>query len=369
MKKYWFLVIAVGFTSCLEKYDFNVLNLNEGLVVEGSISNISFDASKSFPSNGRYFKVELSKTSDVTNQRDEKVNGAVVKIKTSQGQEFVYTDSGLGDGFYYLNEDLFEANANAEYQLEILLEDGQLIESDWEALPAGENEIGDFEYSEAIRENYVFEAGEKVIGTEKGLKVSLNVPNDNLDANQLVKWSFDPLWTFTAAMVPSDSPIRKCWVSSDQYLKNVVLGKFKKGGFEQELFFMETAGNWRLYDYFSVLVHQEKLSPGYYQFWKDLEAQGDKGGLFDQPPFGLNTNFTNTNGPWTVNGYFGVVNESTVRWTFNPKELSYVIEDDLYDFCLENGQNDPRLPPGQCYDCRAHTLGTAENTAPFWWEG
>jgi hypothetical protein len=363
-----FILISTGLFSCLEKYDFHVNKTGDGLVVEASISDISFKETQSFPSDGRYFEVRLSKTSDVDNRRDEKISKAKIQLLSNKGEAYNYSSSGKEDGLYFLKTEDFAAKSGEEYSMQITLATGEVFESAWESLPDGENEIGEVFYEEEIKEQYVFEAEEKVIRPITGINVQLKLPDNSYSANQYTRWSFEPLWTYSAAMLAEDNPFKYCWATSPYYLKDFVLGKFKKGGFNQELFFIKTKGNWRLYDYFSVLVHQEKMTPDFFQFWTDFQAQGEKGGLYDQPPFGLATNFTSINSEWTVNGYFGVIDENTVRWEFDPSKLSYTIQDDLYQFCLENGQNDPRLPPGQCYDCRAHTLGDAVNLPPIWWK-
>jgi hypothetical protein len=367
LKKILFILIASSLFSCLEKYDFNVLNTSKGLVVEASISDISFSESKSFPSDGRYFNVRLTTTSDVDNKRDSKINDAAVRLMSEDGEVFNYTHALKEDGMYYLINESFKAARNKKYQLKINLLGGQEFESAWEMMPTGENTIGEINYNETRIEKYVFEAGEKVIRPITGINVNLKLPENEFARNQYIKWSFDPLWTYSAALLPVESPIKNCWVRSNLYLKQYELAKFRKGGFDQELFFIETKGNWRLYDYFSALIHQEKMTPEFYQFWKDLQAQGDQGGLYDQPPFGLITNFKSLNSDWTVNGYFGVIDENTVRWEFDPSQLTYLIENDLNQFCLENAVRDPRLPPDQCFDCRSHTLGESVNVKPLWW--
>ena len=335
--------------------------------MEASISDISFNDCLNFPSDGRYFSVRLTTTSDVDNTRDTKINDAKISLITSSGEVYLYTHALSEDGMYYLESKVFKALPNQKYRMQITLAGGQEFESDWEGMPTGLNEIGTLSYDEVKAEQYVFEAGEKVIRPVTGINVNLKLPEGEFDENQFVKWSFEPLWIYSAALLPVDSPVKNCWVTSDFYLKEYVLSKFRRGGFDQELFFVETKGNWRLYDYFSILLHQEKMTPEFYQFWKDLDAQGEKGGLYDQPPFGLATNFKSKNSNWTVNGYFGVIDENTVRWEFDPSKLSYLIDNDLYQFCLDNAQFDPRLPPDQCYDCRGHNLGKSVNVAPLWW--
>ncbi len=363
-----FAFLGYSCVSCIEKYDFNVINQVEGLVVEASISDLSFAESLSWPSDGRYFKVKLSKTNDVDNQRDERVSQAEVKLRSKSGAEYMYTEDPLLPGEYFLRDEFFRAERDEEYQLEITLPDGQLFTSNWESLPSKSHPLGSVDYIETSPNKYVYEAGERVVKSIRGIDVRMRVTDFSDSEKRFFRWTFDPFWTYAAALVADPaSPAKQCYVTSDYYLDDFVLAELKRGDYSQKLFFLETGSNWRLYKHFSTIIHQEELSESYYQFWKDLEAQKDKGGLYDQPPFGLITNFTNTNGNWTVNGYFGIVSESASRWTFDPDDLSYTIEDNLLQWCQENAVFDPRLPPDQCFDCRSHTLGVAVNTPPLWW--
>lgn len=168
---------------------------------------------------------------------------------------------------------------------------------------------------------------------------------------------------FKAELVlEENSPKRKCWVTSDYYLDDFVLSDLKAGDVDQKMFFIPTSGNERLFYYFSTLVHQEKLSQGYYEFWRELQDQQDKGGLYDRPPYGVSTNFVSDSENYTVNGYFGVSSEYTTRWVFDPYALSYGIENNLYEICLIASQ-----APDQCTDCRLYNMGHALNYPPDWW--
>ncbi|MFT5884377.1 MAG: hypothetical protein ACI9IP_000832 [Arcticibacterium sp.] len=367
MKVFGSLILGILFLGCVDKFDFNVVQESGGLVIESFITDISYLESLAIPSDGYYFKVTLSETSDVDNIRNIKVPEAKVYLLDDQGNKWDYTETGDVVGDYYLLSDSFKAEKGKAYQLNVELKEGQHFESDWEIMPKAVNEMGEFNLEEVNTQEYIYEAGEPVVKDVEGMKLYLNVPINEEIGQINYRWSFVPLWMYTAklaSVVNSQKII--CWVRSNLYQKDYVLQNSNKGGFNQELFYLRTKGNERVFQYFSTLINQDIVSEGYNTFWKDLDAQKDKGGLFDQAPFGLRTNFISTNSGWTVNGYFGVIDRNTQRWTFNPESLSYVIENTIENNCLLL-DNEPGAKEGQCYYCDEYNQGNATTRSPSWW--
>jgi hypothetical protein len=351
-----------GLFSCSEKYNFNVESDRLGLVIESSISNISYNESVQFPSEGRYFKTRLTRTSKVDNVRDIKEKGAKVILADSDGQTWQYNEDKKVAGLYFLNDDLFKVESGKSYQLRIKLEDGPSFESDWETLPNIDNTQGEISFSETNKDLFYWEAGERIIKTRAGVNVQIDV-NEGTIEPRFFRWSFDPMWIYKAELTELDSPVRYCWVTSPYELKDFVLQQDNgRDAYHKELFFIATKGNEFVYHYFSALVHQELISEGYYNFWKDFQSQKEKGGLFDQPPYGLPTNYKTTNSDWTVNGYFGVVSENTTRWEFAIDQLSYNVPNNLKEVCegISDGND-------QCVNCLLYNLGTPTNIPPDWW--
>ncbi|AWV98758.1 DUF4249 family protein [Arcticibacterium luteifluviistationis] len=362
------LLFLLLLTGCVEKFDFNISRENAGVVIESYIANMSYNESLVIPSDGEHFRVKVSQLSDVDNIRDEKIEDASVFLIDSEGNEWKYTASNVIPGEYVLFSNDFKAKQGVNYQLNVVLSGGEHFESSWETLPEiGNREVGDFKIEEERTQEYVYEAGEPVVKDIDGVNVSIQIPENVNQEKYNYRWSFDPLWQYTAELadvVQSERVI--CWVRNNFYQKDFVLQEDRNGGSLKELFFLKIKGNERAFQYFSTLVNQDILSDGYYNFWKELNAQKDKGGLFDQPPFGLTTNFKATNNEWTVNGYFGVVARSSKRWTLDPKELSYVIDNTILETC-ELRINEPGPKVDQCYFCDAYNMGDATVTPPDWW--
>ena len=362
MNKLMALCVTVLLFACSDKYDFNVDADTLGIVIESSISDVSFSESIQFPSNGRYFSVRLTQTTKVDNVRDKKVEGASVILSDSEGNNWQYEEDRKDLGMYYLRKDDFKAKKDLSYQLVVDLEDGPKFQSNWEKVPIIANTQGEIGFDEVNKDIFKWEANERVIRNREGVNVKIEV-NGGQSVPRFFRWSFDPLWLYKSELTDFDSPVRYCWVTSKYDFEDFVLQKdYGKDAYTKELFFLETSENEFIYQYFSALVHQELMSEGYFNFWVDFKAQKEKGGLYDQPPFGLPTNFTSVNSDWTVNGYFGLVSEKTKRWEFTVNLLSYNVPNNLYDVCVEISDGSD-----QCANCLLYNIGTPTNVPPWWW--
>jgi hypothetical protein len=338
--------LAFVFFACREKYDFNVESGSKSLFFESSISDISYEQSAEFPSAGRYFKVRLTQTTRADNVQDKKIFGTKVILNDSERNSFQYEEDRKGIGWYYLKSEDFRAKKSVSYQLIIDLKKGPHFESKWEKMPEVENTQGEISFYEVNENMFKWEVGERIIKNKEGINVNIGVKRGSNEP-RFLKWNFDPLWLYKAELTSIDSPVRYCWVTSRYDFKDFVLQKDNgKDAYSKQLFFLETKGNEFVYQYFSALIHQELITEGYYNFWKDFEAQKDKGGLYDQPPFGLPTNLNTTDSDWTVNGCFGVVAEKTTQWEFTVDQLSYNVINNLYDINVEISDGSD-----QCANC------------------
>ena len=133
LRKVRFSILFFLIAGCIEPYEFVVDDLAPSLVVEAYISDKSFNETRAYPSDGRYFTVKLSETGDVTNIRPKPVVNAVVEIETSEGEQFAYTEGEAG--IYSLLVGDFEARNGVGYRLRITAPDENVYESAWEELP------------------------------------------------------------------------------------------------------------------------------------------------------------------------------------------------------------------------------------------
>lgn len=363
-----FLCIFI-FSGCIEPYKFNIKNEGPTLVVEGYISNVSFNESLEYPSDGNFFTIELRQTGDVTNSSDKIVENASVRLESNKGEEWDYVEISSKPGTYILPDKAFKAIPGQAYRLHISLpEKGKIYESDWEALPEiVDSPVGAVDFEEVEKQDYILIAGERVLGTVKGLNVNITVPEREPGKMVFYRWHFSPLWVFKAPIVSSSQPIYKCWATNENYLPGFVLQADVAGGYTKKLFFMESNGNERIYDRFSVLIRQHQMTENFYSFWKEMQEQVEAGGLSDIPPYNIQTNIKALSSEEKVSGYFGVVQEKAVRWYFNKDQLSYFVDDRLKEECEE--YYDPRLGYApHCTNCLDYHNGIATNKEPAWWE-
>ncbi len=368
LSKIGFIIILLSFSWCVEPYDFRIKNNSPNLVVESYISNKSFNETIEFPSDGRYFEVKLKWTSDVINIHDEVESNANVSIISSMNQVWEYEEIPSGSGTYVLLEDDFKAMNSIKYKLDIRLANGDIYESSWEELPKSlPQEMGEVSYREIDKKGYIYKASEKVIDDIRGVDLYVDLPTNANSSPIFYKWSFTPMWIHIATFTLPSQPIHKCWITNKNYLSNYVLQKDMKGGYPQKQIFIKTLNNSRVYKDFSLLISQFSMSEGYFLFWKELQEQSEKGGLFDAPPFNLQTNFKAVNTTKPVSGYFGVVEEQAKRWYFNIYDLSYNIYDNIDDLCnISYGPDGPGGP--ECYNCLDYASGKSTNLEPSWWE-
>lgn len=371
----YFICFLVVF-SCIERYDFVIVDDTSTLVVEGFISDKSFQETLSYPSDGRYFTIKLSRTSDVTNVHSPPVVNATVKLVSDSGSEWSYSESATTPGLFQLLDENFKAQSGIRYQLQIAAGEEQ-YESDWEFLPEVEvPSIGEMSFTEGTKQLYVVEASEFVLRTVKVITSTIGVGANTTGKPIYYRWKFDPMWIYRAPLSPSStSPGHVCWITDVNYLNTYALQIDNAGGYRKDLFTIPTVRNSRIFEDFSVLVVQHVLSQDEFYFYQEMMEQNGGSALIDKPPFNLQSNIHSVNGDKSVSGYFGVVKEQAVRWYFNKSHLSYKVSNTLKADCsVYYGPPLPGCPIPQpafaaceCKYCLDYSFGTPTDVMPSWW--
>jgi hypothetical protein len=376
MRAFKFFGLFLIVFSCIEPYQFVIQDHGPMLVVEGYVSDKSFNETRAYPSDGRYFSIRLTNTSDVTNIRPSPVGNATVKLVSDTGQEWLYQPNGNESGVYELYDASFSAQPGMNYKIQIMLDD-ELYESTWEAMPLTEiPPIGTVGFMESESQKYVVEAGEKVLRTIREIEAHISVTENPSKEAIYYRWSFTPMWVFIAPLSPGKTrPGYICWVTSKDYLSTFALQEDYAGGYNKSLFRIPTIGNERILDDFSVLVQQFAMRENNYFFWKEMYDQNEGNVLMDKPPFNLQTNIHSLSGEKKAIGYFGVVKEQATRWYFNSGELSYRVNNDFRAGCeIYYGpplggcpEPLPAYPACECKYCLDYSFGTPTNIKPSWW--
>ena len=356
------VVCAVG---CVEPYEFVIENNEPTLVIEAYVSDKSFKETLDYPSDGRYFAVRLTTTTDVTNVRPLPVRAAQVQLSTDQGEVLQYTESNDAPGYYFLLDDEFKSESGVAYKVSVKLQDETVYESDWESMPTVTSpDMGQIGFREVETQKYVFESNEEVLKTVKGIWTEIEVPENTRNEPLYYRWSYTSHWIYIAPLSSSVDPGHICWATNPLVVQNYSLLFDRTGKYNKDLFFMESVRNHKIYEKYSTLIVQHVLTEDFYFFWKEMQEQNEGGAIFDKPPFNLRTNFHSLAGDKKVSGYFGVVQEQAKRWYFSIKDLSYHVEN--------TAKADCQIPftetPPECFDCREYFFGIPTNVKPQWWE-
>ncbi|MDN5203427.1 DUF4249 domain-containing protein [Fulvivirgaceae bacterium BMA10] len=356
------------FSTCVDPIEFDTSSEPARLVVEGFISDLSA-AERSDPyAIESYFKVKLSISSPVSNQRDEVVSGATVKIVDDSGGEIILQEFSES-GEYYIIDQHFKAQESREYKLQIITNDGKTYESLPERVHKAKSQ--DWPYYE-LDEKLIIQdiGGKKEPNLIKGINVFTNLPDNETTETAYYRWDIIPTWVYIAPLPSDNSPLKTCWVTNDYYFKDIVLHEdnLGKGNYPKQLFFLPVTGNDKLKHDFSVLIRQFSLSEKAYDFWESLKKQRESvGSIFDPPPFTIKGNIINVNDPDDrVLGYFSVASESEKRWFVNIHELPYTLEES--NPC-DPPPGVPNIPTPDCLSCFEYGGGSTSitNQKPPWW--
>ncbi|MGC3944199.1 MAG: DUF4249 domain-containing protein [Chryseolinea sp.] len=362
IKNIRFALVMLLVVGCIEPYQFRITDGDPGFVIEGTLSDKSFSDTKNYPSDGRYFTVKVSKTSDVTNVRSQMVSYATVILTNEQGEQWTYTEEDpiKKPGIYRLLDDDFKAMPGVRYRLLVTTPDDTFIESDWQQMPDNAPAIGEVSYQETTTQRIILNAVTDV----KGVTSRITLPANETGSTVYYRWRFLPTWLYDAPLANATDALAKyCWATSTLYLRDYTMQADEEGGYSKDLFFLDVEQNERVLHEFSALIEQQVMTEDYYYFWKEMKDLNQADGVFATPPFNLKSNLTASKGK--AYGYFGVVREQGVRWYFNRTDLSYNIPNWLPEQCAN--PCGPGCPPPACLNCMRYEGGDVTNIRPTWW--
>lgn len=356
------LMIISGFilNSCVEPYDFVPKEAENYLVVEGFISNISFNTSATYPQDPRYFYIKLRYTNIVSNVRDSMITDASVQLVSDSGTKWIYQLAYLNEEWIYLLEDdQFFAEDQVGYKLMIELNNGELYETDFQTIPEASNPMGELSFTESNRNLLDYIAGELKLVSQNGVELNLSLPQTDNKVNY--KWDFFPSYLYIAPNARDNSPYKVCWVTDNLYLREFQLLQRKGVSLNQNLAFILTSANERIMNELTILVRQQILDEESYKFWDEIKAQIETGSLFDPPPYNVRSNIKPIGHDKKAFGYFSVVREDFKRFYLTPADLSYQVE-----FIITC---DGPLPfdANVCINCMAVSNGHPSQDKPSWW--
>lgn len=369
MKIRFFLSFAtfLFINGCVENFEFEIDNETPSLVVEGFISDKSYNVTKLYPSDGRRFTIKLKETGAVTNAHDNVVTKAQVSLIDYHGSKKVFTESLEEPGYYILLDDDFSATIGNKYMLRITLNEGDIYESEWEQLPElNVPSMGEICFDEVEQKVYRWRIDEYILDIENGINIGIDLPPNNSNEPIYYRWKFDPTWVFIAPLASIKDYDYKCWVTNKLYLSSYALRKDEVGGYRNDLIYMSLYRNERTFEKLSVLVTQQVVSKNNFNFWKEMKELSHRGGLFDAPAYNLKSNIHHiSDSEKKVSGYFGVIQEHAKRWYFDINDLSYYSYDYLREDCLVDYNGPPAI---DCTSCLGYQKGKPTTIKPDWWE-
>ncbi|GAA0892426.1 hypothetical protein GCM10009122_21050 [Fulvivirga kasyanovii] len=359
--------MAVGVLgSCIELVSFDTSSEPSRLVVESTITNISYNDRLQLPVDPEYFSVKLSNTGKVSNEKDEPVLEAEVILQDDLDNTWHFEDLD-NSGTYRLYDADFKVLEDRIYKLRITTKEGKIYESMEETMTVvGSVSSVQPEFME--KEVLKNVAGEEKPVVVQGVEGRIEIP-ENTGEEKFYRWKYEAAWEVQAGLLSTGHPNKRCWISNENYFKDYTMVRDITGGYIQPLFFLELSANSRVEHEFSVLVTQYSLGKGAYEFWENIKIQREQGGgsIFDPPPFEIPSNIYNVSNPEEkTSGYFIVADESLTRWFIKPSDFPFNVA--LDDLCAPV-PGAPHIPPAVCNNCLDYQSGytSITNSKPSWW--
>ncbi|MEM9987755.1 MAG: DUF4249 domain-containing protein, partial [Bacteroidota bacterium] len=245
--------------------------------------------------------------------------GARAWVEEAGGESFELTEEKPG---FYQNT-LIMPQAGLSYRMLVELPDGKIYESAWETFEVGP-EIAAIEIEPSRQTNL---EGELV----DGLSFLLTTEDPN-GVSQFYQWEWEETWLYiipfpSMAEILEFSPFRlrllpltlqpdSCWrtLPNPSLLLASTQNQDRARVDRKELAFISSADN-RLFERYSLLVKQYRLTEEAYQYWELLKRVNEEGGsLFAPIPQRVRGNWTAQDDPdEIVVGYFTVGGESQQR--------------------------------------------------------
>lgn len=366
MRRIFALASLFLLTTCIDPIKFDVEGEATRLVIDGFISNVSYTEQCLNPAPAMRFYVALRWTSDVTNVIDQVISDADVSLLTSEGDTYSYSWS-IDEQRYLIDDVDFAAQENVDYRVHVELANGEVYESiDDQLYPAPAIEEIDIEHQTILKSIDV--NGVAQIVEQRGVQLSVPLGDNETSEPLRYRWKIIPSWVFESSLLPDGNPNKRCYATNIYDYQQINVWEDNSGGYNHDLFFLETDDNEQVQYEYSAYITQYSLSEQAYQFWDQLATQQQSGGgIFDPPPFTLVTNIRNVNdAEEKVSGFFFVAHESSYRWFLYPQDLPYTL---VFQDPCEPIPGVPFIPPAGCANCLDYRgASDVTNQKPTWWQ-
>jgi hypothetical protein len=284
--------------------------------------------------------VYVSKSSSVDLAEFLPVNGCQIVIIDDQGNTFNLNQSDAGVYLIWMNS--ADLVAGRSYKIRVQTPDGQVLESAFDKMPNGPDDIGDI-YT-VVENTPTNDPDYNIYGAQFYLDFSAAE-----DDSRYYRWKLTETWEYhtqypiefyydgTVHQVsPPDTSQKYCWktqlVEDVFTLSTVHLTENALNGIP--LNFIYSSSN-RLEVLYSLLIEQSALSEDAFNFWDKLRVNSlQDGGLYTTQPLAIKGNIENLSNPENeVLGFFQASSLTTKRIFVEPLPD---LELDIFPSCQIN---------------------------------
>ncbi len=296
-------VLALMLTSCIKAYDPEIKSQDAvKFVVSGQINK-----------GDTVQRINISKTSPVSQPVHFQVSGCTVTIIDDKGNTYNAVDVNNGDYESVIPQSALTPGTS--FKLNVILPDGVNIVSDFDQL----NECPDIDSVYYTVKSIPSTVPQLVT---QGIQFYLNLDAGDLPCRNF-KWEATETWEYHSSYAiewyyngkihhvsPPDFSKMVCWKTAavkDVFTlttKNLVQNKYS----QFPLHFVDNYSTPRLVFGYSLLVRQYALSEAAFAYWEKVQINSNQqGGLYEKQPLAINGNMHNVTHPdEEVLGFFGV---------------------------------------------------------------
>lgn len=299
--------------SCEEPYEPDIDPQSQSiLVIEGDITDSTM--------------IRISRTSPLSAEGFRPVQGALVQVE-SHKRGVIARPGEWKPGLYGA---ILNPEPGEQYRLKVTTPNGTHIESDWvEALDVPDIDALYYEVSGGDVEIFV--------DTESDLSTAY------------YRWTYTETWQYTSRFptnlkwdgkaVVSRLPGEKIWkcyktVESSEIVIGSTADLARDKVKRQLIREVDPMGSNRLHNVYSILVQQQRISRGAFEFWRLLKNNTEGlGSIFDAQPSRLPTNFHTVNSNEPVIGYLSAGKRTEKRLYIERSKLPFTEYYDPYVNC------------------------------------
>jgi len=312
-KSIYIVVISVFMVTCIEPYDFEVVDTTtQVLVIDASLTNET-----------KPHRVKLSMSYNLDHSVENPVTGATIWIEDENNNRTVYNES-LG-GLYYTDAS-FSGKIGSSYILTVNTADGNSYVSSAETLlpPTPIDSIYGRYMTLPSTENSSFIKGiQFLIDTHDNQSEFSNYRYEYEEDYEIIVPFASLLKIEGGRLLTRDTSVRVCYKNiPSSGIQTATTGGQAENRLSEFPLKMVEEEDPHLNSKYSLQVKQFSITSNAYQYYKDLKENNESAGsFFDKQKGAVLGNITNTTNPSSpVLGYFEVAGVSEKWRIFNPEQ-------------------------------------------------